>query len=214
MTTFPGLVRFCSAGGGDRYRLGHPLVDRYLEFVAGRARANTMRAVSFDLKAFFTVIDKDPVEVVATDVFEFLAHQRGDRQVIRLADCESGLAARTIARRLSSVAGLYAYLIARGDTTVRSNPVPRGLSTRRQEGSVRSRTTPLVRVPRTLPRILSPAEVDALMGALHTIGTGRWWRPCSWRVCAAVRHSACGSKTSGLVSGVCSWRRARAAGRL
>jgi integrase/recombinase XerD len=168
MTIFPCLTRFSSSGGGDRYRLGHPLVDRYLEFVAGRARPNTLRAVAFDLKAFFTVIDKDPLEVAATDVFEFLAHQRGDRQVVRISDRESGLAARTIARRLSSVAGLYAYLIARGDTTVRSNPVPRGLSTRRQGGSVRSRTTPLVRVPRTLPRILSPVEVDALFAALRT----------------------------------------------
>jgi hypothetical protein len=82
MTTFPCLVRFSSASGCDRYRLGHPLVDGYLEFVSGRARANTLRAVTFDLKAFFEVIFKDPVDVVATDVFEFLAHQRGDRRVM------------------------------------------------------------------------------------------------------------------------------------
>jgi Phage integrase, N-terminal SAM-like domain len=42
---------------------------------------------------------------------------------------ESGLSARTIARRLSSVSGLYAYLVARGDTPVQVNPVPRGLLT-------------------------------------------------------------------------------------
>ena len=66
--------------------------------------------------------------MTAADVFEFLADQRGDRSVIRLADRESGLSARTIARRLSSVSGLYAYLVARGDTPVRANPVPRGLS--------------------------------------------------------------------------------------
>jgi site-specific recombinase XerD len=30
------------------------------------------------------------------------------------------------------------------------------------------RTVPLVRVPRTLPKILSPTQVDALLGALHT----------------------------------------------
>jgi hypothetical protein len=35
-------------------------------------------------------------------------------------------------------------------------------------GSVRSRTAPLVRVPRTLPRILSPAEADRLVAALRT----------------------------------------------
>jgi hypothetical protein len=56
-----------------RYALGDLLVDRYLEFVAGRPRPNTLRAVAFDLTTFFTLIAKDPVGVVAADVFEFLA---------------------------------------------------------------------------------------------------------------------------------------------
>ena len=168
MTGFPCLERMVSGSGEARYRLGHPLVDRYLEFVAGRARPDTLRAVAFDLKAFFTVVAKDPAAVAPADVFEFLAHQRGDRTVVRLADRESGLSARTIARRLSSVSGLYAYLVARGDTPVVANPVPRGLLTRREGGSRRSRTAPLVRVPRTLPRILPPAEADRLVGALRT----------------------------------------------
>ena len=168
MSTFPCLVRLVSGSGQVRYRLGDGLVDRYLEFVAGRSRPNTLRAVAFDLKTFFTVVGKDPVEVTAVDVFEFLAHQRGDRSVVRLADRESGLSARTIARRLSSVSGLYAYLIARGDTPVRASPVPRGLSTRRRGGSKQSRTVPLVRVPRTLPKILAPDEVGRLLGALRT----------------------------------------------
>jgi hypothetical protein len=94
MTDFPRLVR--SVGPARRYRLGHPLVDRYLEFVAGRARPNTLRAVAFDLMAFFTVVAKDPVAVA---VFEFLDDQCGDRTVVRLVDRESGLSARTIARR-------------------------------------------------------------------------------------------------------------------
>lgn len=72
------------------------------------------------------MIAKDPVQVTAADVFEFLAGQRGDRSVVRLADRESGLSARTIARRLSSVSGLYAYLVARGDTPVQANPCPAG----------------------------------------------------------------------------------------
>jgi len=151
-----------------RYRLGDPLVDRYLEFVSGRARPKTLRAVGFDLKAFFGVVAKDPVAVTAADVLGFLADQREDRAVVRLADRKSGLSARTIARRLSSVSGLYAYLVARGDTPVQVNPVPRGLSTRRQGGSRASRTVPLVRVPRTLPRILAPADAGRLLGALRT----------------------------------------------
>ena len=56
MSSFPCLARFVSGSGQVRYRL----VDRYLEFVAGRCRPNTLRAVAFDLKAFFTVIAKDP----------------------------------------------------------------------------------------------------------------------------------------------------------
>src|SRR5262249_36723820 len=127
MSSFPCLVRVVSGSGQVRCRLGVRLVDRYLEFVAGRCRPNTLRAVAFDLKAFFAVIGRGPVEVTAADVFEFLADQRGDRTVVRLADRESGLAARTIARRLSLVSGLYGYLVARGDTPVRGNPVPRGL---------------------------------------------------------------------------------------
>jgi len=166
MNDFPCLIRSSIAGGEDRYALGDPLVDSYLMFVAGRARPNTLRAVAHDLKTFFSVVDKAPADVTTADVFDFLAHQRGDRTVVRIADGESGLSARTIARRLSSVSGLYAYLVARGDTAVTSNPVPRGLSTRRRGG--RREQVPLVRVPRTLPKILSPAEVRALLAALRT----------------------------------------------
>ena len=166
MNSFPCLIRWCTAADEARYKLGDPLVDSYLSFVAGRARPNTLRAVAHDLKTFFTVVEKKPLDVVAADVFEFLAHQRGDRTVIRLSDRESGLSARTIARRLSSISGLYAYLIARGDTPLRTNPVPRGLSTRRRGG--RTTTVPLVRVPKTLPKILSPDEVEELVAALRT----------------------------------------------
>src|SRR5207249_3310344 len=103
------------------------------------------------------------------DVFAFLRHQRSPRQgaeVVRLEDGEQGLAARTIARRLSTLSGLYAYLLAREDTAVARNPVPRGLPTRRAGAGRRG--TPLVGTPRTLPRILSHAAVNALLGALRT----------------------------------------------
>ncbi len=77
----------------------------------------------------------------------------------------AALSARTGARRLSSVSGLFGYLLARGD--VAANPVPRGLPTRREQHGSRQRVA-LVRRPRTLPRVLDPAEVDALLGALRT----------------------------------------------
>lgn len=162
------MTRFLSRSGEMRYALGDPLLDRYLEFVAGRARPNTLRAAAFDLKTFFVVVGKRPLEVTSADVFDFLADQRGDRTVVRMSDRESGLSARTIARRLSSVSGFYAYAIARGDAGIDRNPVPRGLSTRREGGTRKSRLAPLVRVPRTLPTILSPQDVDRLNAALRT----------------------------------------------
>jgi integrase len=122
------------------------------------------------LKVFFEVIGgKEPAEVTSADVFAFLGHQRMPRRekVVRIDDGEAGLSARTIARRLSSIAGLFEYLIVRGDAGVDRNPVPRGLAGRRAgqrgRGGVR-----LVRRPRTLPRVLSPVEVDRLLAALRT----------------------------------------------
>ncbi|MFC0112187.1 hypothetical protein [Kibdelosporangium aridum] len=53
---------------------------------------------------------------------------------------------------MSSVSGLFAYLLARGDVTI--NPVPRGLPTRRERQRPQQ-TVLLVRTPRTLPQILS-----------------------------------------------------------
>ena len=103
MNRFPCLIRTSIPGG--EARVGDPLVDSYLAFVAGRSRPNTLRAVAHDLKTFFVVIDKDPVEVAAADIFDFVADQRGDRAVVRISDGESGLSARTIARRLSSISG-------------------------------------------------------------------------------------------------------------
>jgi integrase/recombinase XerD len=71
----------------------------------------------------------------------------------------------TVRRRLSIVSGFFAFLQARGD--VLANAVPRGLPTRRAVSRPRQ-GVPLVRVTRRLPRILSPAEVDALIAALRT----------------------------------------------
>jgi integrase/recombinase XerD len=170
MTFVPCLERSLEGSELRGITLGHPLLDDYLEFVGARAAANTWLATAYDLKVFFEVVAKEPAQVTAADVFAFLAQQRTPRRgerVVRIEDGEPGLAARTIARRLSSVSGLFAYLLARGDAGVVGNPVPRGLAGRRPgrrgRGGVR-----LVRTPRTLPRVLSPPDVDALLGALRT----------------------------------------------
>jgi site-specific recombinase XerD len=143
------------------------LVDEFLRFAASRARPNTVRAYAHDLKVFFTVVAKEPVDVRPADVLGFVTAQQQLRavgNVVRL-DGGSGLSAATVRRRLAAVSAFYGYLITRGDVGVDANPVPRGLPTRRRR---RGRGQPLVRAVRRLPRILEPSEVTALMGALRT----------------------------------------------
>src|ERR1700722_4306207 len=137
--------------GGLVVRIGIPLADVYLEFLGGRCRPNTVLA--------------------AADVLGFITAQRAGRGGSRVLHAvgvpggHGGVSAATVRRRLSIVSGFFAFLQARGDVT--ANPVPRGLPTRRERSRPRQGLAP-VRVSRRLPRILSPAEVDALMAALRT----------------------------------------------
>jgi integrase/recombinase XerD len=92
-------------------------------------------------------------------------HTGGTVDRLQLAgDDSGGVSARTVRRRLSSVSGLFGFA-ARGD--VEANPVPRGLPTRRERQRPRQGVA-LVRSPRTLPRVLEPIQVDALLAALRT----------------------------------------------
>jgi len=145
-----------------------PLAEVYLEFLAGRCRPNTVRAAAYDLRVFFSVVAKPPEQVRPADVLAFITAQRAGRAggggVLQPVE-PGGVSGVTVRRRLSIVSGFFAFLQARGD--VPANPVPRGLPTRR-ERSRPHQGVPLVRVTRQLPRILSPAEVDALIAALRT----------------------------------------------
>src|SRR5262249_40353229 len=126
------LTRSRNADGGLVVRLGVPLLDDYLEFLAGRCRPNTGLGGAYDLKGFFTVVGEPPRGVRPVDVLGFMTAQRmgGDGRLQVTGGGAGGVSARTLRRRLSSVSGLYGFLHARGDVSV--NPVPRGLPTRRE----------------------------------------------------------------------------------
>lgn len=158
-------------GAPTRITRGHPDVDRYLELVGARARENTLLAMAFDVKVFFSMVPKEPAEVTTADVSEFIAAQRAPRhgtRVVRLEDGEAGLSARTIKRRVSSISGLFRYLVARGDAGVSDNPVPYELTSRRPSPRPGRSGPALIRTPRTLPRVLSPGDVDASVASLRT----------------------------------------------
>ena len=167
----PSFECHVRSDGEHEYKIGHQLIDEFLEFVVGRARPNTVRAYAHDLSVFFSVVQKEPTEVRPKDVMSFVTAQRrprpGAENVVRIADGSAGLSAATIKRRVAAVSSLYGYLITRDDVAVTMNPVPRGIATRRSR-SQGGRGLPLVRGVRRLPRILDPDEICALMEALRT----------------------------------------------
>ena len=116
MVWSPQLHRVAREGGGVSYSLGHPLLDDFLEFCSGRARPNTLHAYAHDLKVFFTVVAKDPVEVAPADVMAFVAAQQqprsGAENVVRFPDASSGLSPATVMRRLAAVSAFDGYLLA------------------------------------------------------------------------------------------------------
>jgi hypothetical protein len=66
----PSFESHVRSDGELEYRIGHELVDQFLEFVVGRARPNTVRSYAHDLSVFFTVVAKEPIEVTPKDVMD------------------------------------------------------------------------------------------------------------------------------------------------
>lgn len=163
----------CSVGpdGEKTYRVGHELVDEFLEFASVRCRPSTVRAYAHDLKVFFAFVDKQPAEVTPKDVLAFIVGQQRSRNgvdnVVRISDGGSGLSAATVKRRLAAVSSLFGYLVLRGDAGVTANPVPRGIPTRRSRHRGQ-RGMPLIKGVRRLPRILAAEEVELLLSSFRT----------------------------------------------
>jgi integrase/recombinase XerD len=167
----PCLIRSRDRSAGPAVRVGVPLAEEYLEFLAGRCRPNTVLAAGYDLRVFFAAVGKAPGDVQPGDVLGFITAQRigrvgeGPLQSVDRDGEPGGVSSSTVRRRLSIVSGFFAFLQVRGD--VPANPVPRGLPTRRERSRPRQ-GVPLVRVTRRLPQVLSPGQVDALTGVLRT----------------------------------------------
>lgn len=161
------------------------LVNRFLQHLAVRNfAAATVRAYAYDLLnllRFLTERRLRVVEVVASDVFDYLEWQRRPvpsvgRTVVRLT-ARSGAAPATMNRRIAAARGLFEFAVLDG---VRSDsPVPaarRTVSPRAKRrgllghvGSARPRGGGrLVRQPRRLPDALQDEEVAAFFADLET----------------------------------------------
>jgi len=144
----------------------------YLEFLAARCRANSVLAARFDLKVFFTVVGKPVQGVTAADVLGFITAQRTGARSLPDPLPEPLLATASTA---GGPCGQFGAACPRSPGCARSGPPAVTCPATRFRGSADPPGTappaqgvPLVRAPRTLPRILAPAEVVALTAALRS----------------------------------------------
>ena len=114
-----------------------PDVERYLLTLQARRSPRTVDAYRRDLAALHSFLDKDVSQVTPEELESWVATMRAE-----------GLAASTIARRVSAVRAFFRHLVVIG---------------MRDENPAASVQLP--RRARTLPRALSPAETERLIDA-------------------------------------------------
>lgn len=153
--------------------MGVPEVDEYLGFLKNRCRPNTWINYAHDLQVFLNVVQKPVLEVNSRDILAFIEQQREiawPRRRRRGTPDSPGLSLRTVKRRLSAVSGLYEYLRVCGDSPLQNNPVPRGFVSRGtfwNRGAGKDATTPLIRVPLSLPRPLDSEEITGFLNSVR-----------------------------------------------
>lgn len=180
-------VRVVRDGSGHRLDGDGPiteLANRFLAHLQAREfSASTVRGYAYDLlclSRFLVERDLDLGEVVATDLFDWLAWQSRPQPtagvVVRL-DAMRGAAPATMNRRVAAARGFFEYAVIVG--ACNDNPVPAarrstGLRARPQGllGHVKPRRERdggrLVRQPRRLPESLDVAEIAAFVADLNT----------------------------------------------
>jgi hypothetical protein len=188
-TVSPCLIRSVGPAGDPEVSLGVPLLDEYLEFLSGRCRPNTVLAVAYDLKVFFTAVGKSPKRVRPADVLAFMTAQRTGHgsaaQTVQPVDGERvGVSTRTLRRRLRASRVCTRFCMPAATwrpTRFRVACRPAGNDTDQDRAFRWSAGPGLYRGSSRRPRSTrSPAPCAAT-------GTGRWSRRWCSVVCAVAR---------------------------
>jgi len=158
----------------DKLSLGVPEVDAFLKFLEYRCRPNTRISYGYDLQIFLNTISRPLGEVTSMDILSFIESQRATPRlrgrINRPDSPDSGLANRTIRRRIAAIASFYEYLMVFQSIPIKSNPVPKGLIRRSNfwgHHYFNVAATPLIRVPETLPRPLETEEINLFVDSLR-----------------------------------------------
>jgi integrase/recombinase XerD len=125
-----------------RVEQSDPAVEGFLALAAARLAPRTVEAYRRDLAHLTKWLGRSPADASTDDLAAYVAQLRAD-----------GLAATTVARRLAAVRSFFRHQVLLGART--DNPAA---------------NVELPKRRRTLPRTLSPAEVERLLDA--AVGTG------------------------------------------
>jgi len=163
-------------------------IERYLAYLTDIERSpNTVKAYAHDLKDWFAFLDQrslDWREVRLEDMGEFVAWLRlpplgRDGQVALLPSAEHHCGVSTVNRKLSAVAGLYAFHARHGadlgDLVTELQPPGRRHTGWKPflyhlaGGKPQRRRTIKLRQSRTHPTLLSVAQVQAILDGCHRL---------------------------------------------
>ncbi|MDA8333479.1 MAG: site-specific integrase [Peptococcaceae bacterium] len=169
-------------------------IQGYLEHLGGLAFSkHTLRSYAFDLLAFWRWLadtGRDVWSMGTSDLLEYIRWEKERKNpqrpgagtnVCRIEDGrQDGMSVLTINRRLAAIHDLYEHLILVEPKRLERNPVPRRHVLRSWQGKKRPHgllghiqrhvtQNPLrLRIPKRLPRALTPAEVERLIGSFRT----------------------------------------------
>lgn len=175
------LTRSRNAAGEPVVRLGIRLLDEYLQFLSGQCRPNTVLAVAYDRRVFFTVVGKLPRRVRSVDVLAFMTAQRtgGDGRLQVAEPGQAGVSARPLRRRLPPSAGSCYPMRDRQAAQIRGHGVAPALLTPK----------PPVIVAYSHSSIsLATDEVGRLRYGPISPGCNPSCRPSASRLVAQARH--------------------------
>ena len=175
-------------------------VDRYLAWLTNIEKSpNTVRAYACDLKLFVTFLAARELawdQVSLETLGEFTAWLRGPAEnVIVLEHGTPARAASSVNRTLSAVFGFYEFharsgvplareLVARGRSGYGAyKPFLHGIAKARPRGRVGR-----LREVERLPRVLSVAQVQAILDVQQRQRIGSCSRCCSRRGCGSVKR--------------------------
>jgi site-specific recombinase XerD len=169
-------------------------IQGYLDHVGALAFSkHTLRSYAFDLLVFWRWLadtGRGVWSVGTSDLLEYIRWEKERRnpqhpgaggKVRRIEDGRAdGMSVLTINRRLAAIHGLYEHLMAKEPERIQRNPVPRRQVVRSWQcrgrsrgllGHLQRRVTEnalRLRLPKRLPRALTPIEVERLVGSFRT----------------------------------------------